>query len=150
MQRSLVKSALWGATLVLTVAGVQAAENIVEQRQQSFKKMGGAMKAINQQLKASDADLAEILASASLLSSKAAQLPDWFPAGSGASSGQQTDALDAIWQDSATFQQAATKFQQASSDLLSLAQNGDVAALPAQLKEVKQSCSNCHKTFRAD
>ena len=138
---------------ILSVASsAQAADStsIIESRQGKLKKMGGAMKAINEQLKAGEADMAKIQEAAQTLSLNASALADWFPVGSGAESGVKTDALAEIWQSPDKFSSAAKALVTETATLVGLAEQGDTKNLSAQLKAVKDSCSNCHKSFRAD
>ena len=141
-----------GGTFMTVAIPAQAADttSIIESRQGKLKKMGGAMKAINEQLKADSADMAKIQQAAQTLSVNASALADWFPAGSGAESGVKTDALAAIWQDADKFSEAANKLVAETTVLVELASQSTSEGLGAQLKAVKDSCSNCHKSFRAD
>jgi cytochrome c556 len=141
-----------GLTFLSIVAGVQAADiaGLIEMRQQSFKKMGGAMKAINEELKADEADSARIKNSADILVEKAALLHTWFPAGSGQDSGFETDALDFIWKNTEKFTEASNALITETENLKTLSVGSDYSALKTQLKSVKDACSNCHKSFRAD
>lgn len=141
-----------GIALICVVAGVQANDtaNLVEARQQSFKKMGGAMKAINEELKADEADSARIKSAVQTLVEKAAELHTWFPAGSGQESGIETDALDYIWKNTEKFSEADKALVAETETLKTLSEGSDYSALKKQLKAVKDACSSCHKSFRAD
>jgi cytochrome c556 len=141
-----------GLTFLCIVAGVQAADTagLIEMRQQSFKKMGGAMKAINEELKADEADNSRIKNSADILVEKASLLHTWFPAGSGQESGLETDALDFIWKKTEKFSDASKVLVAETETLKNLSVGSDYSALKTQLKAVKDACSNCHKSFRAD
>ncbi|KXI27672.1 c-type cytochrome [Paraglaciecola hydrolytica] len=141
-----------GVTFMTAASPAQAVDtaSIIESRQGKLKKMGGAMKAINEQLKADQADVTKIQEAAQTLSMNAAVLADWFPAGSGAESGIKTDALAAIWQDPDKFSTKAKGLIAQTTTLVELASQADIDSLPSQLKAVKDACSDCHKNFRAD
>ena len=68
-------------------------EAVIEARQQGFKKMGAAMKALTGQLKSDAPDHAQMAAAVQTLSAGADAQLHWFPAGSGPESGLDTDAL---------------------------------------------------------
>ena len=156
LQKTMLRGAIIanfiGLTLLSAASTVQAADSasIIEARQDKLKKMGGAMKAINEQLKSDKADMAKIQQAAKTLAVNASALPEWFPAGSGAESGIETDALAAIWQDPAKFSASAKALINETSVLAKLANQNTTDGLASQLKAVKDSCSNCHKSFRAD
>jgi cytochrome c556 len=80
-----------------------AAAQAVKDRQANFKQLGGAFKALNDQLKSDKPDMAVIKASALKMKALAAQEPTWFPAGSGPEAGVKTAAKPQIWSDAAGF-----------------------------------------------
>ncbi len=82
---------------------------VIETRQASLKKMGAAMKAIVEQLKSDAPDNARMAAAVQVISTGAEALPRWFPAGSGAEAGIETDALPYIWKDRAKFESLANR-----------------------------------------
>ncbi|MDP5029125.1 MAG: cytochrome c [Paraglaciecola sp.] len=131
-------------------ANATDASSTIETRQQNFKEMGKAMKTINQQLKSGAPDLSVIQQHAGVLADHAQVLPDWFPAGTGQETGLDTDALAEIWSQADKFADKAEGFKQSSQALLNTAEKGDIAALMGGLVGVKDSCSACHKSFRAD
>lgn len=123
---------------------------VIETRQQGFKKMGAAMKAISEQLKTDAPDTAKIAAAAQVIDAGAQQVPRWFPAGSGADAGMDTDALPHIWKDAAKFETIANRLIAESKHLTAVASGGDLAAVKTQAKAVGDTCSACHRSFRAD
>jgi len=131
-------------------ANASDASSIVESRQQKLKELGKAMKTINQQLKSDSPELSLIQQQAKLLANHAAELPQWFPLGTGQDAGLDTDALNTIWSQPDDFTARAKDFKQASIALSQKADKAELATLMQNLKEVKDSCSGCHKTFRAD
>lgn len=122
----------------------------IETRQQGFKKMGAAMKAIVDELKTSAPDIAKLSAASEVLSTSAPLVPNWFPAGSGPQAGIETDALPFIWKDSAKFAATAKQLVEESKKLVVMTSQTDVAAIKLQAKAVGDTCSSCHRSFRAD
>lgn len=122
----------------------------IEARQGQFKKLGKAFKTISDQLKADSPDVAQIQAAAASVPKESVGLADWFPAGSGPESGIETEALPAIWEDSADFAEKAAALQDAGAKLETIAQGGDVAAIGAAFKTTGGTCKACHDKYRLD
>lgn len=118
-------------------------------RQASFKKMGGAMKALKDEL-GGGADKAKLLAAARTLASTARAQWVLFTPGTGPSSGVKTDALPAIWTQKSDFDAASAKLVAEADKLVGLAGSGNTAAVLAQFKVVGGTCAACHRQFRAD
>lgn len=146
------------ASLACVAAAVAAAaappaptaQAAITARQAGYKKMGAAMKALNEQLK-SDAPARDVmLTSARTIAMTAREQPRLFPAGSGPAAGVKTDALPNIWTDRATFDGAMNRLLAESGKLLTVAGGSDVAAIRAQAKATGAACSGCHRQFRAD
>lgn len=129
---------------------VAAPAAIIQTRRTSLKNMGKAMKSLVDELKSDVPDRVGMLAAAQVIAAGAAQLPRWFPAGSGAESGVETDALPYIWQNRAKFDSIAAQLAPESDKLLTVLAGADLAAIRAQAKALGEVCSSCHKSFRAD
>lgn len=141
------------AALAIAVAGSLAIAaspaDTIAARQANFKKMGGAMKVIKDEL-AGSANKAKMVGAARTIATSArAQLP-MFPGGTGPASGVKTDALPVIWAQRATFDGHAKKLIAEADKLVAVAGSGNAAAVGVQFKAVGGTCSGCHKQFRAD
>lgn len=123
-------------------------QQVIETRQANLKDLGKNFKAINDQTKASTPDMAVIGPAADAVKAHAAEIGNWFPAGSGAEAGVKTAALPAIWSDPATFEAAVAKLQQEAGALQTAAASGDAAQVKAQFPKTGGACKNCHDTFR--
>jgi cytochrome c556 len=132
------------------VAAAPAPQDIVNARVAGFKKMGGAMKAIGDQLKSGALDKAKTIAAAQIIAATAKGQGRLFPAGTGPAAGIKTDALPAIWTNRAAFDADMAKLIGESGKLVTVAGTGDAAAIGAQMKAVGGACSACHRQFRAD
>jgi cytochrome c556 len=154
MSRSITLAVLWA--LAAGSAGASdpddspSPQTVIETRQAGFKKMGAAMKAIIEQLKSDAPDNARMAAAAHVISSGAETQLRWFPTGSGAEAGVETDALPHIWKDRAKFDSIANQLIPASKTLAAAVSGSDPAAIRAQAKVVADICSTCHRSFRAD
>lgn len=139
--------------LALTATGAMAAsaaETAIATRQVGYKKIGGAFKAINEELRKDAPDTKLIVSNAAVINAQAGQVPRWFPAGSGPEAGFKTKAKPAIWSDSAKFGAAAAKFQTEAGKLQTVAAAGNVDAIKAQVRAVGGTCKGCHDSYRAE
>lgn len=126
-----------------------AASATIAARQANFKKMGGAMKVLKDEL-GGGADKAKMLAAAKTIAAMSRAQVSMFPAGTGASAGVKTDALPAIWSQRAAFDASAKKMIVEADKLVAAAGSGDSGAIGAQYKVVGATCGARHRQFRAD
>ena len=119
-------------------------------RQAGYKKMGAAMKALNDQLKTGTPMKATMVGAAQTLAAAAREQPRLFPAGSGPTAGVPTDALPNIWTDRATFDGQMAKLIAESGKLIAVVNGGNVDAIRTQAKATGATCAACHRQFRAD
>lgn len=141
------------AVLALTATGAiaaSAAETAIATRQAGYKKMGAAFKAINEELRKDAPDIKLIAAQAKIVDAQAAQVPGWFPKGSGPEAGFKTKAKPAIWAEPAKFSTAGSNLKVQAAKLASLSAAGDLAATKAQVRAVGGTCKSCHDSYRAE
>lgn len=148
MMRSAVLALVLAATGASLAVAASPADTIAA-RQANFKKMGGAMKVIKDEL-AGGADKAKMVGAAKTIAAVARAQGPLFPKGTGPGAGVKTDALPAIWTDRATFDGHAKKLIAEADKLVAVAGSGNAAAVAAQFKAVGGTCGGCHKAFRAD
>lgn len=148
MMRSAVLALVLAATGASLAVAASPADTIAA-RQANFKKMGGAMKVIKDEL-AGGADKAKMVGAAKTIAAVARAQGPLFPKGTGPGAGVKTDALPAIWTDRATFDGHAKKLIAEADKLVAVAGSGNAAAVGAQFKAVGGTCGGCHKAFRAD
>ncbi len=122
----------------------------IEARQAQYKKLGAAFKTINDQLKAGTPDVAAIQAAAASIPVETAGMMDWFPEGTGPEAGVETEALPAIWENRADFDQKIADFQAAAANLNTIAEGGDLAAIGAAFGATGGTCKACHDNYRLD
>lgn len=60
----------------------------------------------------------------------------------------ETDAKEAIWENKSDFNQKADDLVKFSGKLVSLIEQGKQKQVSELLREVSQSCKNCHKEYR--
>lgn len=124
------------------------AGNAIKARHDNFKQIGAANKAISDELKKDAPDRKLIADNAGKLKTLTAQIPSWFPKGSGPDSKLPTDAKPEVWTDPAKFSAAVNRAQLEVSGLQQLAAAGDLDSLRNQARAVGASCKSCHEAFR--
>jgi cytochrome c556 len=147
------------AASVVMVGGVALAHDIsqlpdtpagkaIAQRHQNFKQLGGAFKAIFDEIKKGEPNRAVIADNAKKMNALASQEASWFPKGSGPESGLKTDAKGEIWSDPQGFAAAVQRLQQETGRLQLASTSGDMDALRQQVQATGGACKNCHDKFR--
>lgn len=127
----------------------QDAKSAIQARHDNFEAIGDAFKVIRDQIRG-DRDVAAITKAAQEINDLSLEVKNWFPAGSGPESGIETEALAAIWEDSAGFAKAADAFPTAAAEMLAAAKSGDIAKVGANVRTLGGSCKNCHDNYRLD
>lgn len=138
------------AVLFVCQHSVAADSDIIKTRQEGFKAMGGAMKTLHKALKRDELGTAAVVDAATKLTELAPKIHDWFPAGTDMDSAPDTDALPYIWKKPEKFKEYADALVPATAKLMNVANQADAAVFKSALGGVKDQCSGCHKSFRAD
>lgn len=138
------------ALALVQVATAQAADSLASRRHAYFEEQGRVFKAIGEGLRADGAPSPAVIAGAGKLKALAAQLPGWFPKGSGPESGAKTGAKAEIWSDPSGFAAASDLLTAETAKLEQLSRTGDVAQLRVQARAVGGACRNCHEKYRAN
>ena len=60
-----------------------------------------------------------------------------------------TGALESIWTDQSGFEKAAQQLVDASGELVTVSQSGDMKAIGRSFGTVGRTCKNCHDNYRA-
>lgn len=89
-------------------------------------------------------DLKTVKASLTTYSEGSKKLPDLFPDDS--KTGHDTEALPAIWEHKADFEDRLKKFNDSTS--AALVSITDQATFQAQFPEIAKQCGGCHKLYR--
>lgn len=147
MNKTLIAIVL-AATVTATTAWAATPAETITARQNNFKQIGRAQKAISDELKKPAPSIAAIRASARTMASLAPNVNRWFPRGSGPESGAKTAALPVIWQQTAQFNSRAGQFTNAVRGLQRAAASGNVNQVRAAFPAVGGTCKGCHDTFK--
>lgn len=122
----------------------------VKQRQDKLRDMGGALKAITDELKKPKVDWDNtIIPNAQTLKDRSGYLLNWFPKGTGPDAGVKTYALPAIWQKSDDFTKLGKTAQAEAVKLDQVANSRNQDALKAQAVALGKACKACHDDYRS-
>ena len=142
----------FGLVVAALVAGSAAlavdAPQVISQRQDFYKGMGKSFKAVIDELKKSDASVAELQKNAVSIDENAPKLITFFPAGTGPEAGVKTAAKPEIWQKQDEFKKDFEGLLTATHNLNAAAKTGDVAAIKTAAGALGQACKTCHEPFR--
>jgi cytochrome c556 len=141
------------AACVTLTAHADSMSTIVEERQRALRDIGGASKAIGDQIKRGkivktmalrySAQLKEL---SELLATK-----DLFPKGSGPETGLEMKAKAEIWTKPEDFEKYRQGLAVEAAKLDELIRAGaSIDELSAQFKVMGANCSGCHKAYREE
>ena len=122
---------------------------LMKERHENFEKIGDAMKGVSRQLKAENPNLGEVRTGSATIAQLAAEVPTWFPAGTGPDVGK-TDARAGIWQKPQDFAAKAQQFREAATAFNQAAQGSDLAAIRSAHANLGKSCKACHDLYREE
>ena len=151
-----MKRAIFAICIGLCAAGATQAlaadepENVIKYRQAVMKAIGGHIGAIAGVVKGEVSYTGDVAAHARGIQEMSQLVSKLFPKGTDSGMHKNTRALPAIWQDWDKFGAAVKAFQDASANLVKIAEAGDPAAFGGGLQGLGKSCGGCHKPFRAE
>jgi cytochrome c556 len=119
-------------------------------RHHNFGALGAAFKAINDELKKDSPDKAVLTTNANTMATLGAQLPTWFPKGSGREAWSEVNAKAEVWSDAAGFAAAAAGLKTQTAKLQQVAASGDIDAIKAQARATGGACKTCHDKYREE
>ena len=122
----------------------------IKPRQDKLRDMGGALKAINDELKKRTVDWDNVVApNAQTLKDRSAYMLNWFPKGSGPESGVKTYALPAIWQKNDDFTKLGKAEQAEVAKFAQVAATKNAGALAEEAATLGKACKACHDNYRS-
>jgi cytochrome c556 len=122
----------------------------VKSRQDKLRDMGGALKAITDELKKSKVDFDNvIIPNTQTIKDRSAYLLNWFPKGTGPETGVKTYALPTIWQKNDDFQKIGKAAQAEAIKLDQVANSRNQDALKAEAVAMGKACKACHDDYRS-
>lgn len=129
-------------------ASPQAAQ--IKPRQDKLRDMGGALKAITDELKKPKVDWDNvIIPNTQTIKDRSGYLLNWFPKGSGPEAGVKTYALPAIWQKQDDFTKLGKTMQAEAIKLDQVANSKNLDALKAEAVTMGKACKACHDDYRS-
>jgi cytochrome c556 len=141
MIRNLLAAAM--VTGLATAALAQA--DVIKERQQTMKGVGGATKEPGAMLKGeAPFDLDKVQKSLATYQAAAKKMPGLFPENS--KTGGDTTAAPKIWTDMDGFKAAFAKFEADATK--ASAEIKDAATFKANFPTVLKNCGSCHESYR--
>ena len=133
---------------LVQAASPQAAQ--IKPRQDKLRDMGGALKAITDELKKPKVDWDNvIIPNTQTIKDRSAYLLNWFPKGSGPEAGVKTYALPAIWQKQDDFTKLGKAAQAEAIKLDQVANSKNLDALKTEAVTMGKACKACHDDYRS-
>ena len=147
--RRFAVAALLVASTAAAVADAPPAAQI-KPRQDKLRDMGGALKAIADEIKKGRIDWDNaVIPNAQTVKDRSGYLLNWFPKGSGLEAHVKTYALPAIWQKPDDFTKLGKQMQTEAAKLQQVANAKDEAGLKAQVQATGKTCKACHDSYRS-
>lgn len=134
---------LFGAT-----AATAAPADDVHARVSGLRELGAAFKSMNDMLRGDAPAPILVQQTARQISNAAAQMPGWFPRGSGTEAGVKTAARPEIWSEPGKFSAAQSAFIAQAAKLRAAAEKNDLAAVRSETRALGTTCKSCHDSFR--
>ena len=123
---------------------------LIELRQEKFEDLGGTFRAINQELRASEPDLAKLQEAAASVPGITEGIADWFPEGTGPEAGVETEALPTIWETPEDYATKIADYVAAADALAEAAAQDDIEVIRAAVQATGATCGACHDVYRVD
>jgi len=136
--------ALFGAATLALSTQAFAQADVNEKRQKLMKSQSAAAKEIKAAVESKN--YATVEAKAKDIMGTADQIPGAFPKGSTTG---KTKAKAEIWEKNADFVKHAKALSKSAGELAAAAKAGNDAEVGVKLKAMGDTCSSCHKAFRA-
>jgi cytochrome c556 len=143
-QRMLLAAALVAIPIAAAAQTGLTPEQIVAGRQSAYALSAGNFVQLKAQADAG-VDVHTLAFPARTLARWARTLPSLFPAGTNLPTSK---ALPTVWSDRAGFEARAAAYAAAATALAEAAQSGDRAVFLTRWAAVRQTCSDCHDTYR--
>jgi cytochrome c556 len=122
----------------------------IKPRQDKLRDMGGALKAITDEIKKGRIDWDNaVIPNAQTVKDRSVYILNWFPKGSGPEAHVKTYALPVIWQKQDDFTKLGKQLQADAAKLQQVANAKDEAGLKAQVQAIGKTCKACHDTYRS-
>ncbi|WP_460448640.1 c-type cytochrome [Alsobacter sp. SYSU BS001988] len=141
----MIRAIIAAAVVSLGATVVFAQGDVIAQRRDVMKSVGGATKDPGGMLKGETAfDLAKVQKALATYQDAAKKMPGLFPENS--KTGGETTAAPKIWDDMAGFKAAFQKFE--ADAVKASAEIKDEASFKANFPAVLKNCGGCHESYR--
>jgi cytochrome c556 len=141
----MIRTVLAAAMVAALATAAVAQADVIKERQQTMKGVGGATKEAGAMLKGeAPFDLEKVQKALATYEAAAKKMPGLFPENS--KTGGDTTAAPKIWSDMDGFKAAFAKF--GADATKASAEIKDAATFKANFPGVLKNCGGCHETYR--
>jgi cytochrome c556 len=147
VRRTQIIAAIIAVTAGTALYAATPAEKIAE-RQDNFKALGRANKAIRDELAKSSPNFVVINSNARTLHITARRIGWLFGPDTGPQTGVKTGALPIIWTQFSDFRTKHIQMTNAARDLESAARTNNAGTIRTALQSLGGTCKSCHDTYR--
>ena len=145
--KSLLIAIILGGLFITGISWADNTDDIIKYRKAVYTSMRGHIVAISRIVRAGLEDYkGHITDHAVAIQNGAKIIPTIFPEGSDFG---DTGALESIWTDQKGFKQASQRLVDASGDLVTVSQSGDMKAIGRAVGVIRGACKNCYDDYRA-
>ncbi len=127
----------------------EAATRLMKDRHENYERIGDAMKLASRELKSDNPNLVKVRGAADRIAQLAAQVPSWFPPGTGPDVGK-TEAKAEIWQKPDDFAAKTRDFIGAARAFQGAVQSTDLTAMRSAHAALGKTCKACHDPYREE
>jgi cytochrome c556 len=147
----------WPAAFAVVLAVVVAAgaafavsgAEVVQMRRAAFDEMAQVLQFAARKWREPSA-YPDIARAARIIERDARSLTNLFPAGTGASDGYRTAALDAVWHDRQGFDQLANRLAEQAAGMTTVTSATSEGQVKEGLVGMIDTCKACHRDYRAN
>lgn len=134
------------AGIAMAITGVAVGQDVIAQRKELMKQVGGATKTSSDMIKGDKAyDPKAAETAATTIAENWTKFAKLFP--ENAKTGGETTAAPKIWEDTKDFEAKGAVMAKAASEAAKSAANG-AEAFKASFGEVTKNCKSCHDLYR--
>ncbi|MBM3505070.1 MAG: cytochrome c [Alphaproteobacteria bacterium] len=144
--KKLILGAIAVAALASTawVVDVAAQSNVLQDRLQNMRAMGGSFRPIAAVVQGQSQDLDAAATAARTMADQAKRITTLYPAGSGRDGNPESRARPEIWSNRAEFERLAGNLATAAEALATAAASKNVDAIRTAMGPTQQACGGCH------
>ena len=149
IHRPVALAAAFAVTIAAGAAAALSGTEVVQMRRATFDEMAQVLQFAARNWRDPSA-YPDIARAARIIERDARGLANLFPAGTGASDGYRTAALDAVWSDRQGFDQLASRLAEQAAGMTTVTSDTGQDQIKEGLTGIIGTCKACHRDYRAN